>query len=853
MHPKDLMDLGVLCFPATAPTYSEELKKWVKNNMMAGVPWGKARDEKWPYDHPHYAGRWESGVWAFTPPPGVVVLDIDYRKGVTLDAIDAALGCKLNWSGSLIQRTVSGGTHHAFRCSAGVKTGSNTGGVVGMDTRAHGTGLVFSGNWRQGGELKGYHDAGLAGPRAVAYPEALPEIPEAALRVLAPARSTTVATARPMVTSNLPLIVEMLKCISPDCERDVWLRVCFALNYEFAEDPETGLNLCHDWATGRLLGHPEPLPEYRYEEDTINRNWERSNPNKEGGSTGGTLYNFAVAGGYKPSPRDRDWIAAAFGKDGGAIPETWERLVDAVRTSGGDAKEVPTIILDILGAGCSSLQKHMLAAELTVELKASGSWTKTLGKEIEKQLFPNAGKKVPQIGQYDKFDAVNVATFMAAKYPEGGLVYANGLFYKWVGTHYKAFAEEAIEAELDGDMTQPPMPCNKSTVREAFKMLKSSCRRAYDRLTQPNNEAAANYIRYANGVLDLRTMQLHSHDSSQFVTNVLPYSYDPLAGCPEWMDFLRVCFSHDQQRIDLLQEWIGYQLTRSYKYQKFMFFRGGPRSGKGTVGRVLKELVGRENYSGGGLEDLARDSAMDGLSNKQCFFIGDAQAQISKAKVNVVIEKLKGITGNDDQSWGRKYARDESGTLPCRITITSNSLPRMFDDSGALGGRMLYLPFDVSHEGREDHGLEDRLKSELPGIANWALLGMLRLNASGRWTSPDSTREELQDIRDTYSPVGAFLREYVEITGSTTDTATREAVHKQYNEWERGQGQVYVTPFKQFCTAFGDALRGKPARYTGKWVPEKKTSERMYVGLRLKWPDAPPATATAKVIPMTKP
>lgn len=70
-------------------------------------------------------------------PAGHVFIDLDTYKGVTREAVEAALGVALPWDDALIQRTVSGGEHYCFRLPDGaeVRQGSSVLGVPGLDTR----------------------------------------------------------------------------------------------------------------------------------------------------------------------------------------------------------------------------------------------------------------------------------------------------------------------------------------------------------------------------------------------------------------------------------------------------------------------------------------------------------------------------------------------------------------------------------------------------------------------------------------------------------------------------------------------------------------------------------------------
>jgi putative DNA primase/helicase len=107
----------------------------------------------------------------------------------------------------------------------------------------------------------------------------------------------------------------------------------------------------------------------------------------------------------------------------------------------------------------------------------------------------------------------------------------------------------------------------------------------------------------------------------------------------------------------------------------------------------------------------------------------------------------------------RKYRDPWSGRLTIRFVILSNELPRFRDASAAIAHRMLILQMTQSFLGREDRTLDDRLRTELPEILNWALEGLDRLNRNGRFTVPRSSEDAASLMLDLASPMSAFVRE----------------------------------------------------------------------------------------------
>jgi len=269
-----------------------------------------------------------------------------------------------------------------------------------------------------------------------------------------------------------------------------------------------------------------------------------------------------------------------------------------------------------------------------------------------------------------------------------------------------------------------------------------------------------NVITFANGLMDLGNPSVLIPHSPKWCSTVcLPFAYDPAATCPAWEKFLADVFEGDQDRIALIQEFFGYCLSSDTSLQKALILVGKPRSGKGTIQRVLGALVGPDNSTGYSLERLATEFGPSALVNKAVALVGEVELAANPQRAKIV-EVLKSIIGEDSISINTKYeSKFPSLRLPTRFVIASNSVPRLLDASGALAHRFLFVPFEMSFVGREDIHLEEKLLRELPGIANWALAGLKKLRAAnGRFTQGDGHKRLANQYAADTSPIMAWIR-----------------------------------------------------------------------------------------------
>jgi putative DNA primase/helicase len=238
-----------------------------------------------------------------------------------------------------------------------------------------------------------------------------------------------------------------------------------------------------------------------------------------------------------------------------------------------------------------------------------------------------------------------------------------------------------------------------------------------------------------------------------------------------WHRFLKQIWPNDTESIRALQEFIGYLLTPLTYFQKILMIIGPKRAGKGTIGRIIRRLLGARNVCNPTLLDISQPFGRAVLIGKTLALISDARID-RRADTSAITERLLSISGEDPQTIPRKFLPDWNGCLPIRFIILTNELPKIEDSSATLASRFIILPLTKSFYAREDHGLFDRLIPELPGILLWALEGRQRLLKRRRFIQPKSSTELIQQFEDLGSPVRAFVRDKC-VTGSKNQEEAR--------------------------------------------------------------------------------
>lgn len=511
----------------------------------------------------------------------------------------------------------------------------------------------------------------------------------------------------------------VLERLDPDCSRDEWIRVGMGLHHE-TEGDDTGFQLWDAWSSG---GDKYPG------EEALQVQWE-SFTRRDGGRRQPVTLASAI------------WLANQSSRD---------LQVEAIQEPGSN---LPTTVQISLPKGAPLV------------LDAANPYM--ISQVIAKVLYQREGKLI--------------------------LVRHKGIWWVHNLTHYEMRTDERMEADVRKLLYESqrrsqnklaPFKPKKRDIAEVLDALKTIA--LQEEFSQPcwrdgiDFPPAKEMIALQNGLLHAPTRELFPHSPEYFSSSVLPYGYNTCAPTPvEWLHFLDQTFDCEQDQIEALQEIIGYLLTLATDLQKIMLIIGPPRSGKGTIGRIIQRLIGPENIASTTLQTLATNFGAQSLIGKQLLLISDVRIS-KKIPTEVPSEILLQISGEDSITIDRKYKEHWTGTLHTRIVMMSNEIPRLPDPSGALYNRFIVLETKRSFLGEEDINLGEKLNRELDSIFLWALDGLDRLRQRGHFVQPKSAEDAILALRESSNPIPSFVEECCEMDPEAQ--AIVGDLYDAYSDW----------------------------------------------------------------------
>ncbi len=309
-----------------------------------------------------------------------------------------------------------------------------------------------------------------------------------------------------------------------------------------------------------------------------------------------------------------------------------------------------------------------------------------------------------------------------------------------------------------------------------------------------------------NGLLDIRKYVQGDREVLRPITPKLffqhraKFDFDPNAPQPSaWHSFLNT-LKQDEDWIACLQEIMGYCLWLGFDVQKYFMLIGPPRSGKETITRVLTDLLGGAVCSPN-LEDFVKEFGLEQALGKRLAIVPEA---VSPGRnEDKIVSQLKAITGGDQITVNVKHRANLSLQLRLKILMQTNDFIALPDTSGALLTRLIPLRLTESFRGAEDINLSSKLAEEYPGILSWSLEGLKRLHEKeGRFTLPQSSKNELEQLQDASSPLLRFVQDCCLL--DSREGVETTALHKIFLSW-REQNNDEVPEMNK--SAFNTSLR----------------------------------------------
>ena len=355
------------------------------------------------------------------------------------------------------------------------------------------------------------------------------------------------------------------------------------------------------------------------------------------------------------------------------------------------------------------------------------------------------------------------------------------IVFIWTGNHWKSLEPVELEA-FAYDHFKPKV--TGTTRREFLDVIRCTNLRTMEWF----QGSIERKINFSNGIFDIDTGLMSPHTPEAGFRYVLPYGYDDRAECPKFDQFMRDITCDSTGLEDVLMEYVGYAFSGDpcWDHHALMLVGVG-RNGKSTFTRVLEALAGDGTYSNLTLRELKSEVSCYRLEGK-LFNVSEESSSNALRDSSV----FKNLVSGGSITVKKLYHQPYTVKNRAKLIFACNEFPQSDDRTDALYRRLIIVPFSNKFEGENlDSRMEDKLRTELPGIFNRVIAGYRRMIKTGGFSDSKEIRQQLEIYEEENDAVLGFFQDELDIVpfSLTAPYTAKKDIYQAYRFYADGVGE----------------------------------------------------------------
>ena len=297
--------------------------------------------------------------------------------------------------------------------------------------------------------------------------------------------------------------------------------------------------------------------------------------------------------------------------------------------------------------------------------------------------------------------------------------------------------------------------------------------------TDNEHTADANLIAFKNGIYDITNDTLRGFSPDVVITNQIPWNYNPNAESEIANNTLNKMACQDTEIRQLLDECIGYCFYRRNELSVSMFLTGEKSNGKSTFLQMVQDVLGVQNTSNLGLDELDERFAPVTMFGKLANIGDDISDDFLRGKAIAHFKKI--VSGNMLKAENK--GADLFFFKPfVKLIFSANQIPRMKDRTGAVLRRMVIIPFNATFS-KSDPDYDPYIAWKLKDVAVMEYLckvgveGLKRILINNGFTQSKKVDAEIKEYTEYNNPILLFLNEVEKDEILNQET---KLIHSQY-------------------------------------------------------------------------
>ncbi|MFC0775292.1 DNA primase family protein [Terrimonas alba] len=352
-----------------------------------------------------------------------------------------------------------------------------------------------------------------------------------------------------------------------------------------------------------------------------------------------------------------------------------------------------------------------------------------------------------------------------AKENNWGLCRSNGFIYVFNGEYWN----NVDELLFQGFLAQAAYKMGVSRIDAKHYIFQEQLLRQFyssASLSNLNKDKGIILINLQNGTYEITAEggRLRKFSHKDFLTYQLPFCFEPTATAPLFMKYLERVLPDPALQM-ILSEFLGYVFIRSLKLEKCLLLYGSGANGKSVFFEIVNALLGKANISNYSLTNLSEE-------HNRALIVDKLLNYGSEIRGNIQSDIFKQLVSGEPIQCRLKYGNSFTIEDYARLCFNCNELPKEVEHTEAFFRRFIIIPFNTTiPEHERDPELAKRIiQEELPGVFNWVLDGVNRLNVQKSFTYSEVVRGMVEDYRQQSDSVHLFLSgdEYVKSNDTFT-------------------------------------------------------------------------------------
>lgn len=405
--------------------------------------------------------------------------------------------------------------------------------------------------------------------------------------------------------------------------------------------------------------------------------------------------------------------------------------------------------------------------------------------------------------------------------------YESGIWSSYTGDEEKAW----IAAEVELGCRALRITSTTKTVSETRHWLL----RNPDVYRSKIDWDAHGMIPTKSGMIDPATLSVRPLRPADYATRVINCEYDPEASCPVWESMVRDVLA-DEETVEFVQEIIGMSLlpTKPRALMRALVLLGPSNSGKSNLLNVMAGLTS-DKVNSTALATLENVHGLvsflqphpwvlhEAFEQSRWEMSANAKALMSGDPVTVNIKNGALVTHQFRAPifWGTNVPpqfKEASRAMENRLVIVN--CHRVFDPQIVVGAAK------IAQDRGYNSPSELVLRTELPGLLNWAIRGMLRATQRGYYVPPEEARAALYRMRMDSNMASGFLEECVDYDPDSMVSVPD--IYGAFSSWwreNRGGNTPSVDSFGRAMSSLSDPRVVRGRTKTMRWFAGVKLNE----------------------------